>query len=279
MPRESIYKNYEPGVAPESENNDYGYWFMCSSSRLLTKTDECGIPLFGNLEELNLSPVRIQYLGTLQGYPCYSAEVTPDSDIPEGLSFRELRSLYSVLDEDIFLLAGKAVQIVNWDQTHQYCGRCGHETQILPGERAYRCPSCGFISYPRISPAVITAVTRGDQILLSHNTGFRGNMHSLIAGFVEPGETLEECIEREIQEEVGIRVKNIEYFGSQSWPFPNSLMIGFTAEWESGEITVDEKEISEAGWFGVNDLPELPPAMSIAREIIDDVLQRIAGIS
>jgi NAD+ diphosphatase len=274
MSRESIYKRYKPAVTSESGNNDYSYWFVFCSNKLLIKSDEFGVPYSRSLAELNLSPVRTQYLGTLQGHPCYSAEVPPDTIAPEGMSFKELRSLYGVLDEDIFLLAGKALQIVNWDQTHQYCGRCGHKTQTLQDERAKKCPECGFMSYPRLSPAVITSVLKDNKILLSHYAAFKGNMHTIIAGFVEPGETLEECIKREILEEVGIKVKNIKYFGSQPWPFPNSLMIGFTAEYESGEISVDRTEISEAGWYDVNSLPELPPKMSIAREIIDWFIQR-----
>jgi len=269
MYRESIYKSYIPGVTPERADGDYSYWFAFCSTELLFNDSECDIPRLKNLEELNLSPVRTQYLGTLRGYPCYSAELSQDTSVPEGMSFRELRSLYSVVDEDIFLLAGKAVQIVSWDQTHQYCGRCGNKTHTLEDEWAKRCPECGLTSYPRLSPAVITAVIRDDKILLSHNATFRGKLHSIIAGFVEPGETLEECVKREILEEVGIKVKNIKYFGSQPWPFPNSLMIGFTAEYESGEISVDEKEVVEAGWFDVNNLPELPSKISISREIID----------
>ncbi|MFC1949289.1 NAD(+) diphosphatase [Chloroflexota bacterium] len=273
MPKESIYKYYQPAVTFESANNDYGYWFVFCLTKLLITINECSIPYLKSLAELNLSPVRTQYLGTLQGHSCHSAEVSPDTIVPEGMSFRELRSLYGVLDEDIFLLAGKAIQLVNWDQTHQYCGRCGHKTQTLQDERAKKCPVCGFISYPRISPAVITAVLKDNKILLSQYAAFKGNMHTVIAGFVEPGETLEECIKREILEEVGIQVRNIKYFGSQPWPFPNSLMIGFTAEYESGEISVDGKEISEAGWYDVNTLPELPPEMSIAREIINWFIQ------
>ena len=277
MSRESIYKRYQPAITSEPGNDDYGYWFVFCLNKLLVKTDEPNIPYSRNLEEINLSPVRTQYLGTLQGKPCYSVEVSPDTVAPEGMSFRELRSLYGILDEDIYLLAGRAVQIVRWDEQHQYCGRCGNKTETLQGERAKKCPVCGFISYPRLSPAVITAVIKDNQILLTHYATFRGNMHTIVAGFVEPGETLEECVEREIQEEVGIQVKNIKYFKSQPWPYPNSLMIGFTAEYDSGEISVDNTEISDAGWYDANNLPELPSKMSIAREIIDWFIQSNSG--
>jgi len=272
MFRESVYKRYTPAVTAVQEvEGQKSYWFIFNQNKLLVKIEnnKCTIPLLESLDKLEIFPVRTQYLGTLQGHPCYSAEVSSDSIAPSGMDFSELRPLFGALDEDIFFLAGKAIQIVKWDQTHQYCGRCGSHTEELPGERAKKCPKCGFISYPRISPAVITAVLKDDKILLAHNKNFAGNMYSLIAGFVEAGETLEECVQREIIEEVGIKVKNIRYFGSQPWPFPNSLMIGFVAEYESGEISVDGVEIEAADWYHIDNLPELPKKLSIARVIID----------
>lgn len=275
MPKESIYKRYQPATTPEPENGQSCYWFVFQSTKLMIKVanETLGIPFSQSLEEIKLSPVRTQYLGRLDDHPCYSAEVSPETVAPAGMSFRDLRSLYGALDEDVFVLAGKAIQVVAWDQTHQYCGRCGLQTETLPDERAKKCPACGLISYPRISPAVITAVFKDNQILLTHNIAFRGKFYGLIAGFVEAGETLEECARREILEEVRIRVKNLQYFGSQPWPFPNSLMIGFTAEYESGEILADGKEISECGWYDTHNLPDLPSKMSIAREMIDWFIQ------
>ena len=268
---ESIYKHFEPAVTSPPCDNHPTYWFVFCSNKLLVTVDNDNvrIPYLKSLSEMNMTPVRIQYLGILQGSPCYSAEITQESTAPEGMAFKDLRSLYGFLDEDIFLVAGKAIQIVSWDQTNQHCGRCGIKMETLEGERAKKCPSCGLINYPRISPAAITAVIKGNKILLTHNAAFRGNIHSLIAGFIEPGETIEECVHREIFEEVGLTVKNLKYFGSQPWPFPNSLMIGFTAEYESGEISVDGQEITEAGWYDASSLPELPGKMSIARKIID----------
>ncbi len=271
MTRASIYEHYAPAVTFEQGAGDHSYWFVFCLTRLLlgSHAGELNVPFLTGLEEVGLSPVRTQYLGTLRGKPCFAAEVSPHTMAPEGMSLNELRSLYGAIDEDVFLLAGRALQIVNWDQTHQFCGRCGHRNEQLAGERAKKCPECGFTSYPRLSPAVITAVIRGNKILLARYAAFRGHMHTIIAGFVEPGETLEQCLGREVREEVGVSVRNIKYFGSQPWPFPNSLMIGFTAEYEGGEISVDGKEIAEAAWYGAGDLPELPPKMSIAREIID----------
>ena len=281
MSRESIYKRYQPAITSGQEVYGPGYWFVFCSNRLLVRTDDnsLSIPLISDPEKLNLSLISTEYLGTLEGRPCYSAETAPDTEAPQGTTFQDLRSLYGAVDEDIYLLAGRALQIVAWDQTHQYCGRCGHKTIDLKDERARKCPACGFMSFPRLSPAVITAVLKDNQILLTRYASFRGHMHTIIAGFVEPGETLEECLRREVMEEAGIKVKNIKYFSSQPWPFPNSLMIGFTAEYESGEIIVDGKEIAEAGWYDAAHIPEVPGKLSIAREIIDWFIEHYSGNS
>ncbi|PYG88206.1 NAD+ diphosphatase [Ruminiclostridium sufflavum DSM 19573] len=276
MGKESIYKQYEPAVTPQSKAFGKVYWFAFCANDMLVKVENgsYSIPYMNDLREMNISPVRAQYLGLLKGCPCYSAEIASQDNIPLGMEFIPLRALFDLIDMDLFLLAGKAFQIILWDQSHQFCGRCGTPTQELPGERAKSCPKCGLITYPQICPAVITAVFRGDKILLAHAKAFKGNLHSLISGFLEPGETLEECVQREIMEEVGIRVKNIKYFGSQPWPYPNSLMAGFTAEYESGEITVDGTEIEKAGWFSPGNLPELPSQVSISRQIIDWYIQK-----
>ena len=271
---ESIYKRYERGFTLDSELTEPAYWLAFSRGRMLVAPDGLHLPCLKGLDELGVSPVRTQYLGLLNGKHCFSAELSPDTEAPEGTEYMDLMSAYSVLDEDIYLLAGKATQIIAWDQTHQYCGRCGNKTEYMPGERGKKCSVCGFMSFPRLSPATITAVIKDKQILLSQYAAFRGRgMHTIIAGFVEPGETLEECIHREVFEEVGVRVKNIRYLKSQPWPFPNSLMMGFVAEYDSGEITVDEKEIANADWFDLNNLPETPPPLSIARRIIDWVVE------
>lgn len=275
MLRESIYKRYIPRVSLEENPTDFSWWFIFHKGKMLVKLNDNGncVPYARSLRNLNIVPVRTQYLGIFDGHDCYSVEAASGAIPTEDMNYTDLRSLYDVLGEDLFFLAGKAAQIAAWDQTHQYCGRCGAKTDTMENERAKVCPKCGFTSYPRLSPAVITAIIKDGKILLAHNNGFRGNMYSLIAGFVEPGETLEECVKREVMEEVGIKVKNIKYFASQSWPFPNSLMVGFTAEYESGEISVDGVEIGDARWFDPNDLPNLPSKVSIARKIIDWYLE------
>jgi len=271
MIKDSIYRNYKPEVIPPTECKDIALWFVFSGNKLLvTETgNKAYIISAVNLEQHNIKPIRVQYLGTLGGVHCYSAEVEHDAKPPGNMCFKDLRSLFGILEDEIFLLAGRAVQIVAWDSTHQYCGRCGARTQTKHDERAKFCPECGLLSYPRISPAIIVAVVKDDKLLMVHNKNYRSNWYSVVAGFVEPGETLEECAAREVMEEVGIKVKNISYFGSQSWPFPNSLMIAFTAEYDSGDIAADGVEIDDAGWFGVDDMPERPTNMSISGELID----------
>jgi NAD+ diphosphatase len=271
MKRESIYKRYIPSVTPENENYDYSWWFIFYSNKLLVKITDNSftIPYEKCLDKLNISPVRIQYFGTLSGKSCYAVEVDSDNLDNNEMSFMNLRSLFERLDEDILLVAGKAYQIVIWNQTHQYCGRCGSETENLKNEMAKICPKCGFISYPRICPVTITAIIKDNKLLLAHNKSFLNNMYSIISGFVEAGETLEECVQREAFEEIGIKIKNIKYFSSQPWPFPNSLMTGFTAEYDSGTISVDGTEIDDAGWFSADDLPKIPGKMSISRQLID----------
>lgn len=264
----NLYEHYQPGLNPARET-DSGLWFVFNAGRLLINTEKNHVPSREELDEAMNSQERSLYLGLLDGHPCYCSCVQCDSVSREGLSFRELRSLYGVLDEQEFLLANRAAQITQWDLTSRFCGRCGQKTEDKADERAKVCPACGLIIYPRISPAVITMVIRDKKILLAHANHFRGNMYSLIAGFVEPGETLEDAVQREIMEEVGLRVKNIRYFSSQPWPYPDSLMIGFVADYAGGEIRADGAEIRDAGWYGNGEYPELPSKLSIARKMID----------
>ena len=191
--------------------------------------DHDELPTAAEADALGIAPLRSLYLGELDGVPCRSAELPDDHEAPPGMAFRTLRDLYGRVDEHLWTLAGRAAQLVEWDRTHVHCGRCGSPTEHAPGERARRCTVCGHAAFPRLSPAVIVRVTRGDEILLARAQRFPGRLYSVLAGFVEPGESLEECVARELEEEVGIEVADITYFASQPWPFPHSLMIGFTA--------------------------------------------------
>lgn len=252
-------------------NNYPIFWFAFRGNELLVeiKDDKATIPNVEDISSLNLKTIRSQDLGVKDNKHYYCAELSKDAVAPAGLEFLELRQLFGLVDEEFFMLAGRAVQILAWDKTHQFCGQCGETTYKLPNEFGKACSKCGLINYPRLSPAIIVAITKGDKILLARNAKATFKRYSVLAGFVEPGETLEQCVEREVMEEVGLKIKNIKYFGSQPWPFPNSLMLGFTAEYASGEINVDKNEISEAAWFGVEDMPEIPTSISIARKLID----------
>lgn len=179
-----------------------------------------------SLAELGIEPVRTQFLGYLDEQPCVAAEITAQMVLPKTFGLQSLRSLHGELREDLFAIAARAVQIIAWDRNHQFCSHCATPVIQLPGERAKRCPSCHLRQYPQLSPAVIMLIYRGDQVLLARAPRFRAGMYSVLAGFVEPGESLEETVRREVREEVGVEIKNIRYFGSQPWPFPKSLMIG-----------------------------------------------------
>ncbi len=212
------------------------------------------------------------FLGMLDDEACWGVDV-PHGEDPAYGAATDLYSYYGRATEPEWVVAGRAVQLVEWGRTHRFCGRCGTPTEAQQNERAMKCPACGLLSFPRLAPAMITLITRGEgadqEALLARGVQFRVPMYSTLAGFVEPGETLEGAVVREVQEEVGITVRNVRYFGSQPWPFPHSLMIGFTAEWESGEIVCDPTEIMDAQWFRRDDLPQIPPKISISRKLID----------
>jgi NAD+ diphosphatase len=252
---------------------DKALWFAFEDDRLLVYSEEpIRVPLAGRPEELNLDVTFRWRIGELDGYICWAVQV--EGEPPEGMVFRDLRSFFFGVDEGFFRTAGRAKQIVGWHATHRFCGRCGGTTEPVAGELAKRCTRCGLMHYPRLSPAAIVLVERGDHILLARSPGFPKGLYSVLAGFVEPGESIEETVAREIREEVGIGVENVSYFGSQPWPFPNSLMIGFTADYAYGELAPDPGEIEDAGWYTADALPQLPPETSIARAMIDDFVKR-----
>jgi NAD+ diphosphatase len=246
-----------------------GFAFVCRGTEVLV-----GRGVIPGLSDVAVGG-ELHYLGTLDGVGCFATSLD-GVDIPPDLEPRGLRALYGVLDDDLWAIAGRAVQIVEWERTHRFCGACGTPTEPHAHERARRCPACRHLAFPRLSPAVIMLVTREGQALLARGRRFPEPMYSCIAGFVDPGESLEEAVVREVREETGIEVENVRYFGSQPWPFPHSLMIGFTAEYAGGEIAVEEEEIVDAGWFAPDELPLLPPPLSIARRLIDDWLVRSA---
>lgn len=239
------------------------------------------------LNDLNTLPtihdaaLRQLYLGYIdEDAPihCFAVEVPRETAVPKGMSFLNLRQLFPKISDEYLTLAGRALQMIDWDRTHQFCSRCGSEVTSKSHEHVKACPKCDYTMYPRIAPAIIVRVQRetenGREILLARGPHYPPGWYSVLAGFVEPGESLETCVQREIYEEVGLRVKNIQYFGSQPWPFPHSLMLGFTADYESGEFELQVEEIEEAKWFKPNSLPKIPPRMSISRRLIDDFVEK-----
>ncbi len=212
------------------------------------------------------SSARRHFLGTLDGTGVWTVEL---SDEPDDAAFMPLIMAHGKLGDELWAIAGRAVQIAAWWRTHQYCGSCGGSNELRDSERALGCDDCKTLEYPRLAPAVIMLVHREGEVLLGHGRAFGAPMYSTLAGFVEPGESLEQCVAREIREEVGVQVKEITYRASQAWPFPHSLMIGFTAEWADGEISIDESELVDAQWFPVDELPNIPPPFAISRWLID----------
>lgn len=265
---------FYPAVEPRDSERPPGdsWWFAFRGGEILLRlsgTFETPIPRLGDLAELSLIPNRTNFLGELDGSHVYAVELHESTQPPEGLIFQGLRQLFGQVDDRIFDLAGRASQILEWDRTHQFCGCCGSPTEFSGTERAKRCPNCGLMSFPGLSPAVITLVERGDEVLLARHTRTTDGTYALLAGFVEPGESMEEAVQREIREEVGIKVDRITYVASQPWPFPHSLMIGFTAQYAGGNVLADGLELADARWFSAHALPKVPMKMSIARGLID----------
>lgn len=208
-------------------------------------------------------------LGSLKGVTYLACEVSPDMELPGGCRAVDLRTLYGLVSEQEWQIAGYAAQILHWERTSRFCPLCGQPTEPMQLEWMRRCSQCGQERYPQVSPAVLVLVHDGaDGVLLAHKPGW-GERYSILAGFVLPGESLEECVRREVEEEVGVRLADLEYVGSQPWPFPHQLMIGFNARYQEGDIRLDELELDRAAWFDVSALPPLPPPLSLSRQMID----------
>ncbi len=264
--------NFISSFFPSHSHSEPAWWFLFQRDRILVHVagGTAQIPRIRDPQALHIAPIRTQYLGTLDDMQCYAAEINAQyCEAPTDMAFLSLRKIFGMIPDDLFRIACRASAVMYWDRTYQFCGQCGRPVQFSTVERAKVCPGCGLTSYPRISPAVIVAVTKDRQILLAHGKGFPGNFYSVLAGFVEPGETFEDCVVREIKEEVGVHVDDIRYFGSQPWPFPDSLMVAFTARYAGGDIIADNKEVTDARWFTTDDLPDIPGKISISRQLID----------
>ena len=274
----SAPKDFVASFAAPEKLNEPALWFVYLGNQILVARDERGahVPAARDLRQLGLKTLREQYLGSLAGQHCFAAEVDDSSPLPTAMEWSGLRALFGTLDDTLFALAGRAFQIVDWDRSHQFCGRCGTATVLKEGERSRVCPSCAQLHYPRIAPAIMVLVRRGPEFLLARSPHFPPGMFYALAGFTEPGETLEQTIVREVREEVSIEIRNIRYFASQPWPFPHSLMIAFHADYAHGVVTPDANEIEAADWFSADRLPEkLPSTISISRRLIDATLNEL----
>ena len=217
----------------------------------------------------------IHNIGDMEGIPCkaYAIHTPIPGDEAPLRQMIGLRASYDELPFEEYYKAGKAFEILNWDKNTRYCPSCGVPTHQI-SDIGKKCPECRQEFYPHISPAIIVRITKGDSILLVHARNFRGTFYGLVAGFLEAGETLEECVHREVMEEVGLRIKNLKYFGSQPWPYPSGVMIGFTAEYESGTIKLQDEELNAGAFYTKDNLPEIPRKLSLARKLIDDWLEK-----
>lgn len=249
-------------------------WILRHENRLLIVAD-AGAPFPSETTLALFAAGSAVHVGDWQGAPCYAADVPALPEVA-GAAPTPLREIHGLAGEAAFAFAGRAVQLLDWQAQHRYCGRCGTPTVRQDGETAMACTNCGLLFYPRISPAIMVLVRSGRQLLLARSPRFKPGVYSALAGFVEPGETLEQCAAREVREEVGIEIANLRYFASQPWPFPNSLMLAFFADWAGGELRPDGVEIEDAGWYEPETLPLLPDALSISRRLIEAGLQELA---
>jgi NAD+ diphosphatase len=260
-------------VEDADQENIEGIWFVFRGDQLLVLEREAVLSIPGaEILQLGIMPTDVHILGKADGVRCLIGHTSSDVT-PEGYAWIHPRILYGKLDMDWIWLVFRAFHVMSWLMKTRFCGVCGTKLGHSKKERAMVCPSCGNIMYPRISPAVIVMILRGDEILLAHSNRFPEGLYSNVAGFVEAGETLEDCVRREVREEVGLELGEIRYFSSQPWPFPDSLMVGFVAEYLSGEIRVDGEEIADAKWFTRETIPNLPGPLSIARKMIDSYLK------
>ncbi|EPL07133.1 NAD(+) diphosphatase [Pseudomonas sp. CF161] len=229
------------------------------------------------LKRQDLSILTEHGIGHLDGEPVYLLELSHSSEVP-GCNWKGLRAFMLEGDHTLYKVLGYAAQIGTWAREHRFCGNCGQPMHQVPRERAMYCEPCDLRSYPRISPSMIVLITRGDDVLLARSPRFVPGVYSTLAGFAEPGESAEECLIREVREEVQVEVQNIQYVGSQCWPFPHSMMLGFHAEYAGGEIVPQADEIEDAQWFNIRSLPPLPASRSIARYLIDLYVAQRLGL-
>jgi len=271
-----MLEHFDLGLNPPLEVTRDFYFVYCGYSILSRAADAKWSPLLE--QEWRALAVVAQskhYIGAWHRTACYAIELELVTPAPAGYEWISLRHFIRNPDDALFALAGRGVQIIEWHRTHRYCGQCGGELAAHSVDRARECLSCKRTFYPRLSPCIIVLVTRGELLLLARGDHHPEGMYSTLAGFIEPGETAEHAVHREVREEVGIEISNLEYWGSQPWPFPHQLMLGFYAEYKQGELIFEDEEITEADWWHYQKLPQHPPESTISGKLIRDYLDRI----
>jgi NAD+ diphosphatase len=259
------------------------WWFIVAEGQILLQPLGDLVP-YGNLDDLPLTESIVEgkvKIGDYQSSPCYLVKLDKQQDLGFG-EYTDLRSMLGMVDDRLFDITGRAFQLVNFYDTHKFCGQCGNEMQAIDWEVAMKCYHCQHRCYPRVSPCMIVAVRKEKKILLALHRRHQQenlNIYTTLAGFTEAGETLEQCVEREVFEEVGLKVENIKYVSSQPWPFPHSLMMGFIADYKSGDIKIDPKELTSAAWYDIDDLPNLPNEGTVARKLINCQIANINSLS
>jgi len=269
--------HFEPCIRIPEHNSRQPLFLLVRGQQLLCRTSSDPGILFDG-DEVDTSAFPVHLLGLFQCCPCYVVDMTHAQVLPVRTEWRDLRALLQVLSTELFSLAGRACQVALWDLQHRYCGFCGSRTVVSPSDRSRRCNDCHVFFYPRISPCVIVLITRDDHCLLASSARNQGKFYSALAGFIEPGESAEQTLHREVMEEVGIRVNNLRYFGSQPWPFPGQLMIGFHADYHSGDIQVDGIEITQADWWRFDRLPPHPSSRTLSGQLIQHFVDSCLGI-
>ena len=270
------YVDFWPEFRPDLELDEESICFIYNKNKVLISVEKerIKLPLKAEVENIEECISHSYYLGLFDGRKCFGITVKESFKVPQQYKWNVINDEIWLNDKELYFITIKGMQLLEWDIASTYCGYCGGKNERKVDERAKICTACGKVLYPRISPAIIVGVKKEKEILLAHNANFKDGLYSIIAGFVEQGETLEQAVKREVYEEIGIKVKNIKYVSSKPWSSGDSLMMGFTAEYESGEIQVDGIEITDAGWYSKDKLPKiLPLKVTTAREIIDRILQ------
>ena len=266
---------FVPAVSPAADTTPEAWCFVFVEGQLLLIEQAEGqglLPQPWSLFQPH-EPVR-HYLGQLDGIDCWA--FTLKEPLP-GFKRTPLRAAMMQFSEPLMGVAGRAAQVLEWDRAHRFCGVCGTPTESQASERSRKCPACGHTAYPRLSPAMMVLVWRDGEVLLARSPHYVPGVYSALAGFVEAGESIEQCIHREVAEEVGVQVTDLRYYGSQSWPFPHSLMIAYTARWTGGAIVKQDGEIEDAQWYALDALPKIPPRFSISGHLIRDRVVSLGG--